>query len=84
MTTPLSIFGLTYQLNIYLIPTLKQVKPSAISTAQLNTLLYLHLRPIKQVVYLRPYPLPLRGRMGDLILERASHLDAFSAYPLKT
>ena len=63
---------------------LKQVKPSSISTDKLNTLLHLHLLPIKQVVYLWTYPLPLRGTMGDLILERASHLDAFSAYPLKT
>ena len=36
------------------------VKPSAISTAKLNALLRLHLRPIKQVVYLRPYSFPLR------------------------
>ena len=48
----------------YLISILKQVKPSAISTSQLNTLLHLHLTPIKQVVYLRPYPTgePVDGR----------------------
>ncbi len=63
---------------------LKQVKPSSISTAKLNTLLHLHMPPIKQVVYLWTYPLSLRKAMGDLILERASHLDAFSAYPLRT
>ena len=70
--------------KVCLISILKQVKPSTISTAQLNTLLYLHLPPIKLVVYQRSYPLPLRGRMGDLILGRASHLDAFSAYPCQT
>ncbi len=58
-----------------------QIKPSAISTAQLNVLLRLHMRPIKQVVFLRPYPVnPVRG----LVLERASRLDAFSAYPIRT
>jgi hypothetical protein len=45
-------------LSYYLIPTLKQVKPSTISTAKLKTLLLLHLPPIKQVVYLRSYPFP--------------------------
>jgi len=41
----------------------------------------LHLRPIKQVVSLRPYPVnPVRG----LVLEGASRLDAFSAYPVPT
>jgi hypothetical protein len=67
-----------------LIPTLKQVKPSTISTAKLNALLHLHMPPIKQVVYLRSYSCPRRGRMGDLILGWASHLDAFSAYPFQT
>ena len=31
--------------------------PRPISTAQLNALLRLHLRPIEQIVSLRPYPL---------------------------
>ena len=35
---------------------LEEVKASAISTAQLKLLRALHLRPIKQVVYLWPYP----------------------------
>ena len=65
-------------------PTLKQVKPSTISTARLNALLRLHVPPIKLVVYQRSYSFPLRGRMGDLILGGASHLDAFSAYPFQT
>ena len=38
-----------------LISTLNQVKPSTISTAKLNPLLDVHMPPIKQVVYLRPY-----------------------------
>jgi len=58
------------------------VKPSAISTAQLNRLPGLHLPPIKRVVFPRPYS--FRRRMGDLILGRVSHLDAFSAYPVRT
>lgn len=56
-------------------------KPSAISTAWLNALLRLHLPPIKQVVFLRPYS--LKG-MRDLILGRVSHLDAFSGYLCQT
>ncbi len=56
-------------------------KSSAISTAQLNVLPRLHLQPIQQVFYLRPYPL---FEVGSLILGRASHLDAFSAYPFQT
>ena len=43
-------------LSFCLIPTLKQVKPSTISTVKLRILLPLHLPPIKQVVYLRSYP----------------------------
>ena len=58
-----------------------RIKPSAISTAKLNTLLCLHLPPIQQVVYLRPYS---HEGMGDLILGRASHLDAFSGYHCQT
>ena len=56
------------------------VKPSVISTAQLNPLPDLHMPPIKRVVFPRPYSL----RMGDLILRRVSRLDAFSAYPFRT
>ena len=69
-------------LFLYLIPILKQVKPSTISTARLNTLLYLRAPPIKLVVYQRSYS--FRRKMGDLILGWASHLDAFSAYPFRT
>ena len=57
------------------------VKPSAISTAQLNRLPGLHMPPIKRVVFPRPYPV---NPVGDLILGGASHLDAFSAYPVRT
>jgi hypothetical protein len=58
-----------------------QVKSSALSTAKLSQLPDLHMRPIKQVFYLRPY---LHFGVGGLILGWASHLDAFSAYPLRT
>ena len=57
------------------------VKPSVISTAQLNPLPDLHMPPIKQVVFLRPYPV---NPVGDLILRGVSRLDAFSAYPFRT
>ena len=56
------------------------VKPSAVSTAQLNPLRDLHMPPIKRVVFPRPYLF----RVGGLILRRVSHLDAFSAYPVRT
>jgi hypothetical protein len=56
----------------------KGPSPRPISTGWLSALLRVHLRPIKQVVFLRPYPVnPVRG----LVLEGASRLDAFSAYP---
>ena len=55
--------------------------PRAISIAQLNTLLCLHLRPINLVVYKCPYS--LEG-MGYLILRCASRLDAFSVYHIST
>ena len=57
------------------------VKPSTISTAQLHPSPDFHMRPIEQVVYLRSYPV---DPVGNLILRRASHLDAFSAYPNRT
>ena len=60
---------------------LEKVKPSTISTAQLHPSPDFHMRPIKQVVYLRSYPV---NPVGNLISRRASHLDAFSAYPDRT
>ncbi len=60
---------------------LKEVKPSTISTAQLHPSPDFHMPPIKQVVSLRSYPV---DPVGNLILRRASHLDAFSAYPDRT
>ena len=55
--------------------------PRPISTGQLNTLLRLHFRPINLVFCQGPYRvIPV----GDLILGWASHLDAFSAYPVRT
>ena len=49
-----------------------------LSTAKLHPLRGFHLRPIKQVVFLRPYP--RRIGEGGLLLGWASRLDAFSAY----
>ena len=54
--------------------------PRAISTGQLNVLPHLHFRPINVMVSHGPY---LVNPVGNLILERASHLDAFSAYPFR-
>ena len=45
-----------------------------------NALLRFHLRPIDVVVSHGPSSL----RTGTFILEPASHLDAFSAYPIRT
>ena len=58
-----------------------EVKPSTVSTAQLHPSPNFHMRPIKQVVSLRSYPV---DPVGNLISRRASHLDAFSAYPNRT
>src|SRR5450759_961640 len=58
-----------------------KVKPSTISTAWLHPLPGFHVPPIKQVVSLRSYPV---YPVGNLISRRASHLDAFSAYPNRT
>jgi len=54
--------------------------PRPISTGRLNALLRFHVRPINLVFYQGPYP----RTVGGLILEPASHLDAFSAYPCRT
>ena len=54
--------------------------PRPISTGRLNTLPCLHLRPINVVVWPRALP---GYPVGDLILEQASRLDAFSAYPFR-
>ena len=58
-----------------------EVKPSTISTAQLHPSRGFHMPPIEQIVSLRSYPV---NPVGNLILRRASHLDAFSAYPNRT
>jgi hypothetical protein len=62
-------------------PAAEEVKPSTISTAQLHPSPDFHMPPIEQVVYLRSYPV---DPVGNLISRRASHLDAFSAYPDRT
>jgi hypothetical protein len=54
--------------------------PRPISTGQLKPSRTLHIRPINVVFYNRPYQV---DPVGDLILRRASHLDAFSAYPFR-
>jgi len=54
--------------------------PRPISTGRLNTLLCVHLRPINVMVCHGPY---LVDPVGNLILERASYLDAFSTYPFR-
>jgi len=59
----------------------RRSRPRPISTARLNTLLCVHLQPINLVVYEGPY---LVNPVGDLILRRASRLDAFSGYPDRT
>src|SRR6185437_7836359 len=57
------------------------VSPRPISTGQLHTLRCFHFRPINPVVWLGALT---HGGVGDLILERASRLDAFSGYPFRT
>src|ERR1039458_5358494 len=52
-----------------------------ISTGQLRALQRFHLRPINPVVCWGPYRV---NPEGDLILRRASRLDAFSGYPFRT
>lgn len=54
--------------------------PRLISTGQLRVFPLLHPRPIYLVVFEVSYP----SRMGNLILRRASRLDAFSVYPFRT
>ena len=55
--------------------------PRPISTTQLHLLPNFHLLPINQVIFLGTYRV---NRVRDLILWWASHLYAFSAYPLRT
>src|SRR5580692_10568158 len=54
-----------------------------ISTGQLHALLRFHLPPIKVVVFDWP-SYPPAGGLGNLILRRASRLDAFSDYLFRT
>ena len=59
----------------------EEVKPSTVSTAQLHPSPDFHMRPIKQVVSLRSYPV---DPVGNLISRWASRLDAFSGYHIQT
>src|SRR5690606_17196742 len=52
-----------------------------ISTGQLHTLPRFHTRPINPIVYRGPYT---HKGVGELILRKASRLDAFSGYPDRT
>ena len=54
--------------------------PRPISTGRLG-IAAVHLRPINPVVYWGPYPV---NPVGNLILKRASRLDAFSGYHFRT
>ena len=75
---PAAIATAVYYLReIRLISKFRHLERSrAISTGRLKTLLPLHLLPIDVVVSHDP--------QGSLILETASRLDAFSAYPDRT
>src|SRR4051795_7650551 len=55
--------------------------PRPISTGQLHALPHFHFRPINPLVWRGPYQV---DPVGDLILKRASRLDAFSGYPFRT
>jgi hypothetical protein len=54
--------------------------PRPISTGRLG-ITAVHLRPINPVVCWGPYPV---NPVGNLILKRASRLDAFSGYHFRT
>src|SRR5262249_8062104 len=56
------------------------VKLLAVRTGRLRRSLAVHSRPIDLVVFQEP----LHLRAGNLVLEGASRLDAFSAYPVPT
>ena len=55
--------------------------PRPISTGQLHALPHFHFRPINPLIWRGPYQV---DPVGDLILKRASRLDAFSGYPFRT
>ena len=57
-----------------------RTSPRAISINQLHMLPHFHLRPIYRILSPDPYCF----RMGNLVLEGASRLDAFSVYPVRT
>ena len=57
------------------------LNPRSISTGQLNMSPCFHLQPINLIVFKGSY---LHKVMGNLILELASRLDAFSGYPFPT
>src|SRR5207302_10558931 len=77
---PPHVWGAAAALEYSIASASNRSSPRTISTGRLNTLPCLHLPPINPVVCWGPYRvLPV----GALILEWASHLDAFSAYPVR-
>ncbi len=59
------------------------VKLSSVSTSKLNVLLRLHVWPINLVVFQGTLVRP-KADLRNLILGRASRLDAFSVYPFRS
>jgi hypothetical protein len=62
-------------------PRIGVVKQLAVRTGRLRRSLAVHIRPIDLVVFQEPSALEVPG---NLVLEGASRLDAFSAYPVPT
>ena len=58
-----------------------ELSPRPISTSQLHTLRCFYLWPINPLVSVGALT---HKRVGDLILEQVSRLDAFSGYPFRT
>ena len=58
-----------------------RISPRAISIGPLRTSLLFHFQPIYLIISQGSYFLK---EMGNLILRGASHLDAFSVYPVPT
>ncbi len=75
-----TVSSIHYCTSTSALSTSSSSSPRPISNSQLHTLLYFHLCPIYLVVFKGSYFL----RMGYLILRRASRLDAFSVYPVRT
>ena len=77
----LNNFSDSFYKSFLLVGVLAWINLRPISISQLNTSLCLHPWPIYLVVFKGSYPFYM---MGNLILESVSHLDAFSAYPVRS